>query len=169
MKKIIFSFFAVLLITGCTPPKEEIDVAKEEEAIKAVIEGEIKASFNGDYESWTNYFAHETYTFWLQASQGGYVCWKGWEEISRNAKGFIKPDRAGSAIYDGSHDYTIKVYENAALVTFKTNITGKSEDGSINYNGIEVRSLEKQNGEWKITYLGTVRPATYENAQEEDN
>lgn len=25
MKKLIFSFFAVLLITGCTPPKEEVE------------------------------------------------------------------------------------------------------------------------------------------------
>jgi hypothetical protein len=169
MKKIIFLFFAVLVITGCTPPVEEIDVAKEEEAIKAVIEGEINASFDGDYETWTNFFAHKPYTFWLQAGQGGYVCWKGWEEISSNGKDFIKPERPGSAIYAGSYDYTIKVYKNAALVTFKTKITAKREGESINIDGIEVRSLEKQNGEWKITYLGTVRPATYEDAENEED
>ena len=33
MKTIIFSFFAVLLITGCTPPKEEIDVEADEQAL----------------------------------------------------------------------------------------------------------------------------------------
>ena len=167
MKKLIFSFFAFLLITGCTPPMEEIDVAKEEEAIKAVIEGEINASFDGDYETWTNFFAHKPYTFWLQASQGGYLCWKGWEEISSKAKDLFKPDREGSIIYEGSYEYTIRVYKDAALVTFKSKITGKVEDESINYDGIEVRSLEMQDGEWKITYLGTVRPATYEDAEDD--
>ena len=167
MKKIIFSLFAVILIAGCAPPTEEIDVAKEEEAIKTVVEGEIKASFDGDYETWKTFFAPEPYTFWLQAGQTGYTCWKGWEEINSNAKEFIKPDRMGRIIYEGSYDYTIKVYKNAALATFKTRIKGKEEDENIKYDGIEVRSLEKQDGKWKITYLGTVRPYSYE--EDDDN
>ena len=160
MKKIIFPMFVLMLIAGSSC-QEKIDIEKEKEAIKAVIEGEIKASFDGDYETWTTFFVHEPYTFWLQASQERYSNWKGWEEISSTAKDFIKPDRAGSVIHEGNYDYTIRVYKEAALVTFKSKITDIEEEETSEYIGLEVRFLEKQDGEWKITYLGTVYSSTY--------
>jgi hypothetical protein len=168
MKKYLISLIVLGFLAG-TSCQEKIDIEKEKEAIKAVIEGEIKASFDGDYETWTTFFVHEPYTFWLQASQGGYSSWKGWEEISSNVKDFIKPDRAGSVIHEGNYDYTIRVYKEAALVTFKSKITFIEEDESFEGDGIEVRSMEKQDGEWKITYLGTVRPTTYEKGRESED
>ena len=38
MKKIIFSLFAVLLITGCTTPTEEIDIEADEQALIKLTE-----------------------------------------------------------------------------------------------------------------------------------
>ena len=58
MKKIILSIFAVLLITGCTPPKEEIDIAKEEEAIKAVIEQAIEKNISSTVKGYRLPYGH---------------------------------------------------------------------------------------------------------------
>ena len=169
MKKIIVSIFALSLIAGSASCQEKIDIEKEKIAIKAVIEGEIKASFEGDFESRTNFFVHEPYLLWLQAHQKNFTYAKGWQEINSMAKEFITPDRVGSMIHDGNYDYTIRVYKEAALATFKAKITVVQEDGSYELEGLEVRSLEKQDGEWKITYLGTVYSSTYEEEGEDDN
>ena len=164
MKKYLLPLvvLATLFITSC---EEKIDILKEEEAIKAVIEGEINASFNGDYETWTTFFAQEPYTFWLQANREGYVNCKGWEEINSHMKQTLKPDRKGSIIYEGNSDYIIRVYKVAALATFKAKMTAVQENKT--YEGLEVRTLEKKDGEWKITYLGTVYSSTYEEQEME--
>ena len=164
MKKYLFPLvvLATLFIISC---EEKIDIEKEKEAIKAVIEGEINASFDGDYETWLTFFAHEPYTFWLQASKGGYSSWKGWEEINLNAKQFVKPDRKGSIIHEGNSDYTISVYKESALAIFKCKLT--EADGGDERIGLEVRALEKKDGVWKITYLGTVYSSTYEEQEME--
>jgi hypothetical protein len=151
MKKYLLTLFAIILLAG-TSCQEKIDIEKEKEAIKAVIEGEIKASFNGDYDTWTTFFAHEPYAFWLQANNERYVSWKGWEEINSNAKEFLTPD-------------AINVYKESALAVFKCKLLiTETEDKLI---GLEVRALEMKNGEWKITYLGTVYSSTYEEEEME--
>ena len=49
MKKIIFSILALSLIAGSATCQEKIDIAKEEEAIKAAIKEEIALWLDGDY------------------------------------------------------------------------------------------------------------------------
>jgi hypothetical protein len=132
----------------------------EEATIKAVIEGEIKASFDGDYNTWASYFVHEPYLVWMQAWKDGKSCWKGWQEISAEAKNFLKPERKGSIIFNGNYDYTIRIYDNAAYVSFKcksTNMFGQSKES----DAMEVRLLEKHYGNWKIAYLSSIYLSTY--------
>jgi hypothetical protein len=162
MRKLFYALiaFSLMPVTSC---QQKIDIVKEEEAIKAVIEGEIKASFNGDYETWESFFAHEPYTYWLQANNETYVSWKGWEEISSQMKQYVKPDRKGSITYEGNSDYTISVYQESALAVFKCKFSIEADE----YLGLEVRALEKKDGEWKITYLGTVYSSTYEKEEVE--
>ncbi len=60
MKRSLSVLFVITLFT-CLSLKGQTDLAKEEAAIKAVIEGEINASFNGDHDTWANFFVHEPY------------------------------------------------------------------------------------------------------------
>jgi hypothetical protein len=188
MKKSILVFFVIAFFIG-SPLKGQIDNAKEEEAVKAVIErenktstslllngqtdneneeaaikvvieGEIKASFDGDYNTWTSYFVHEPYIVWMQAWKEGKSCLKGWQEISAEAKNFVKPERKGTIIFNGNYDYTIRIYENAAYVSFRcksTNMFGQSKES----DAMEVRFLEKHDGTWKIAYLSSIYLSTY--------
>lgn len=136
----------------------KIDLEKDKDAIKSLIEGEIRASFYGDFQSWVNFFAHQPYTVIMQTDRHASYYWEGWEEINTTARDFIRPGRTAGRIYEGYDDYVVKVYEEAALVTFKTKTTiiRKGDEFDIELIGSEVRLLEKQDGEWKITYLGSI-------------
>jgi hypothetical protein len=151
----------VILLSNCFSSKGQTDNSKEEAAIKAVIEGEIKASFNGDYNTWEGFFVHEPYVVWMQGWKEGYACWKGWQDISNSAKTFIKPERKGTSIHNGNSDYTIKVYGAVAFVSFKSKITRISEGKSSEDEAMEARLLEKHDGIWKIAYLSSIYTATY--------
>lgn len=157
--------FAFVMFSGHSCQKRA-DIEQEKEAIRTVIEAEIKASFYGDYESWTNYFAHEPYTFWFLDDQGEYDYLEGWEEISAAAKDLIKPERTAGRIFEGCYDYNIRVLEEAALATFRTKTTIIQKEDEYDYPliGSETRFLEKKNDEWKITYSGTI----YSSGNEEE-
>jgi hypothetical protein len=160
MKKSLSVLFVIALV-ACPSLKGQTDKAKEEVAIKAVIEGEINASFNGDYNAWTSFFVHEPYMVWMQAWKEGKSCWKGWQEISTEAKSFVKPDRKGRIIFNGNYDYIIRIYNNAAYVSFKCKRTSISQGQSTISDSMEVRFLEKSVGGWKIAYLSSIYTDTY--------
>ncbi|HUX94549.1 MAG TPA: hypothetical protein VMV47_02355 [Bacteroidales bacterium] len=160
MKKSL-SVLVVIALFACPSLRGQADNAKKETAIKAVIEGEIKASFNGEYDNWASFFVQEPYLVWMQASKERYSCWKGWQEISTNAKNFVKPERKGSLIHNGNSDYTIRFYNNGAFVTFKCKITNISEGQSTQEEAWEARILENQGGKWKIAYLSSIYTSTY--------
>jgi hypothetical protein len=163
MKKLITGILLALMVLvffiSCQP---KIDVNAEQEAIKAVIEGEINASFNGEYEKWASFFVHEPYVLFLQAGKTGYVNLKGWEELSSSAQKWVKPERKGTIILEGNSDYVFSIFEDAAWVSFKTTSSIISDSSKSELIGIEVRTLEKHDGNWKIAYLGSVYSSTYE-------
>jgi hypothetical protein len=169
---LVACFFGVLFIffglTGAQGQKSRLSsagepvVKSEEAAIKAVIEGEIKASFEGDYNRWSGYFIQEPYTVWMQSWKEGYVSWKGWQEIGTAAKGFVKPERKGTIIHNGNYDYTIRIYDHAAFISFKCKSTRISGGQSKESEAMEVRFLEKYDGNWKIAYLGSLYLSTYD-------
>jgi hypothetical protein len=96
----------------------------------------------------------------MQAWKEGNSCWKGWQEISTQAKNFVKPERKGTIIFNGNSDYTIRIYDNAAYASFKcksTNQFGQSKES----DAMEVRFLEKHDGKWSIAYLSSIYLSTY--------
>ena len=160
MKKSLLVLIVIVFFT-CPSLKGQTANAKEESAIKAVIEGEIKASFAGDYNTWTSFFVQEPYLVWMQASKEMNVCWKGWQEVSTNVKNAFKPERKGSIIHNGNSDYTIRFYNNGAFVTFKCKFTTISNGQSNQFESTEARLLENQSGKWGIAYLSTIYTSTY--------
>lgn len=163
MKKLVICFLTGLLIlflfNFCNP---KVDIAKEQKSIKAVIEGEINASFDGDYDKWTSFFVHEPYVMFLQANKNYFVNLKGWDTLSVSAKNWIRPSRKGTILFGGNSDYVFRIFNDVAWVSFRTTSTLTSDCGESELEGIEVRTLEKHAGLWKIAYLGSVYSSTYE-------
>lgn len=152
---------SALVLWAFTSCEEKIDTAKEEAAIKAVIEGEIKASFDGNYDDWASYFVQEPYLLWMQAWKEGYGGWRGWQDIGTQAKTWVKPERKGSILFDGNIDYIIRIFEDVAWVSFKCNSTSVSDGQGKKNEAMEVRFLEKHDGNWKIVYLGSIYTSSY--------
>jgi hypothetical protein len=152
---ILMAVVPAICFFSCQP---KVDMAKEETAIKAVIEGEINASFNGEYDTWTTFFVHESNVIWMQATNEKFWYWKGWDEISSQMKNYVVPERKGTIKFEGNSDYLFRINGHSALVNFTARFISKGVLGV----GCEVRALEKQQGVWKIVYLGTVYSSTYE-------
>jgi hypothetical protein len=155
----------LVIVMGMTMScQKKIDVAKEEEAIKTIIEAEINASFNGEYEKWAAFFVQEPYLVWMQAWKEGYSCMKGWQNIGTSAKKWVIPERRGSLIFKGNQDYTFRIYGDAAFVSFTCKSARIVEGQEKETEAIEARFLEKHDGIWKIVCLGSVYTSTYKEA-----
>ena len=167
MKKIIFSLFAVLLIAGCTPPKEEIDVAKEEEAIKALIEESTQAYYDRDLELLTATQVTDESFIRLQGYKDSYNYSVGWEERIASLKEVIKNNPDPTAVKLKNANYKIKVYPKSAWAVYDENIYDNEEN--FLSMSIQARFLEKGDEEWKIVYLSSVGVTSYENDDDDDN
>ena len=154
MKTIIFSFFAVLLITGCTPPKEEIDVAKEEEAIKAVIEKELALYLDRDYISESDLLVKEDY-FMTVATYGN---WHNQTIGLDSVFVALKKDSERDWPDVTNHnfeckDYHIKVYDKVAWAVYNTLESGEYKGEPWDRTQTRVTFLEKVDDNWKIVLL----------------
>ena len=160
MKKIIFSMLALSLIAGNISGQKKIDIAKEEEAIIAVIEEETDAFRNRDFDRLAATFVQDETNIRLSASKSSYSYYVGWEQIS---SGFKESFKNNPEPYTGKHvktNYKIKVYKESAWSIFDEVRYGGG--GEVIWKGIGVRFLGKKDKEWKIVYLSQVYTSSYE-------
>jgi hypothetical protein len=146
-------------------PLSDTETLKEMKAIQEVIEGEIRASFGGDYAKWKDYSVQEPFTLWMQGAKDNYYYKKGWEAINGSMKPLLEKRKTPGAdtkyVLKGCSNYIFRIYKDAALVHFTANISVESTGSTKEMISKEVRSLEKKDGAWKIVYLGTVYTSTY--------
>jgi len=155
MKKIIFSFFAVLLITGCTPPKEKttvtvmttIDVAKEEEAIKQVVQAALDAFIAKSYDATVATWAHTPYIVRKDIV--------GWDSVSvfyQEAYKQFKDPEYQFKVFKASN-FDIYINGNFASV-FHDEHLERIWDGEEETSDARAHKyLEKIEGEWKVITL----------------
>lgn len=151
MKKIILAFFAVLLITGCTPPKEEIDVAKEEEAIQALIEKELALFLDRDYISQSDLLVKEDYYMGVSTYGNFHNQTIGWDSVFVGLKKASERDWPDVTNHNFEcKDFHIKVYDKVAWAVFNTLETADFKGEPVNQTQIRVTFLEKVDDDWKI-------------------
>jgi len=167
MKTIIFSIFALLLIAGCTPPKEEVDITKEEEAIKAVIENATAAWVARNLEGLAAASVTDKTFIRLVANKEGYDYAIGWEDRASSANEIFKNNPEPGTNKFVNTNYKIKVYPKSAWAVYEENWS--DNEGEFSGMSINVRFLEKVDGEWKITYLSVVGTTSYEEEVEEED
>jgi hypothetical protein len=170
MKKIIFLFSAVLLITGCTPPKEEIDVAKEEEAVKAAIKKELALWLAQDYIPESDLVKKEDYVRMITNFGNNHNQTVGWDSINANLKRSSEQDwsDATNAKIE-CKDFNIKVYDKVAWAVYYTQMTGEWKGEPFDNNTTRVTFLEKVDDTWKIVLnsMTGLNPCETEDEDEE--
>ena len=173
MKTIIFSFFAVFLITGCTPPKEEIDIALEEEAIKVVIKEEVARWADRDYIAEADLIKNVDYFMGIHNNGNSHNVTVGWDSMFVGLKKFSELDgwQYVTNLKVEQKDFNIKVYDKVAWAAYYVHEYWEYKGEPWDNNDSRVTFLEKVGDEWKIVLLTTTRlnPCEIEDEDEDDN
>jgi len=151
MKKILSSFFAVLFITGCSPPVEEIDVAKEEEAIKKVLYEEGATFIALDMESLSALHVQDESDTRLSGSK----VYSGWDEIEILFQSYFKRNKADSTFENARNEkenIILKVTGNNAWVICDNIWKWEAKGEPQTMQNIQISFLEKIDGDWKFSF-----------------
>ena len=146
------SSFFITLLSFCSLFAQ--NKTAEQNAIRKVIELETQYYFEGNYDKWASTWAHELtdYVVFTSPDSNGETI--GWNNISAS----YKPGMSNGPLIPASevakrykkYDYQYKINGNLANVIFK--------EGKGNFI---TKTLEKQNGEWKITGMTLVYSTDY--------
>jgi hypothetical protein len=154
MKNIAYFICSALvlmfILTTCKP---KIDTAKEEEAIKAVINEETQAWIDKDPEKQKNYFIHDQYQTRVNIQDSVYYVTTGWDKRSAEIDTVTKyVDWKGVDQFKVEKEFlAIKVMDHTAWVILR-------ETQSMTYNNSPATAvaliyivLEKPDKDWKIS------------------
>jgi hypothetical protein len=160
MKAIIYLFPICFFLSNCTQPQavsNTLDFEKEKAAILAVIAKETATYYQQDFEAWKS-----TYLQSPAFRKFGY--WEGYPEKVVSSIGFEslaaekkKQFDANETLWQGSTEErtneNFRITNEMAWYTFEQNSFEKDTRKFLG-KSLETRILEKENGEWKIAYLG---------------
>ena len=159
-KKMIF-LLAVIMI-GCVESNSNqasvIDYEAEKKAIMEVIQAESEAFWDKDFDRYASHWVQEDYIRtmgWWEA--GGVTVVEGWEERGRRTKEHMdqSPDENETATKVRRENVNLRIYEDVAWMTFDQ-YGVDTGDTLMDMPGLsrETRIFEKEDGQWKIVYLG---------------
>ena len=167
MKKYLVPLIALTVLIGFSC-QEQIDVEKEKEAIKGVIEEETAAVLDKDHERWANTYVHNETNFRLSANTDQYEFISGWEALDESYNEWFAQAYDQGPMWKGiKSDYVIRVYGNSAWAVCDEKSVHPETGEDLGWVGKEVRFLEKIEDTWKITFLSFVVTSSYEELDEE--
>ena len=164
MKKYGLTLFALILLAG-TSCQEKVDIEKEKEAIKTVLEEETNAARDSDFDRLAATWVQDETSIWLGTGKSGYTYGVGWKKIGSDFKEYFENNpEPGTGKFENTN-YRIKVYKESAWAIYDQVMY--NSEGEVTWENIGVRFLEKVDGEWKIVYLSFVNTTSYEEEIEE--
>jgi hypothetical protein len=163
MKKAILFFALCSLFTSCTqqapPPAAAptVDFEKEKAAIQAVIAKETASYYKQDFEAWKSTYlqspAFRKFGYW-EGYDNKIAANIGFESLAEEKK---KQFDANETLWTGSTEErsneNFRITNDMAWYTFEQNSFEKDTRKFLG-KSLETRILEKENGVWKIAYLG---------------
>ncbi len=145
-------YLVLLAALGLVACEQKVDVAAEEEAIKAAIQNETNAFVDNDYERLAAAWVHEPYV--VHARMGGVKV--GWDSLSIAFKNAIElknkePDKYRVEFTRSNFD--IHLDGNAAYVLYDEHGEGIWAGEEFSSDIKEVKHLVKKDGEWKLVVI----------------
>jgi hypothetical protein len=160
MKLSIYLLGICMVLMNCQPKQSAgntLDVEKEKLAIQAVIAKETESYYKQDFEAWKSTYlqspAFRKFGYW-EGYPEKVVSNIGFESLAAEKK---KQFDANETLWKGSTEErkneSFRITDDMAWYTFEQ---WSYEKDSRKFLGrsLETRILEKENGEWKIAYLG---------------
>lgn len=162
MKKNFIALFAFIFFAGIAC-QEKIDIEKEKEAIKAVIENETNSFYARDFDQQMKSFLQDESFAGMSASKSAYRFEEGWENISSIYKKIHEDSPDPSTDKFEFENYKIRVHKESALAVYDQLMY--DSEGELLIKSIQTRFLEKVNGEWKIAFATNFNTSSYLNAE----
>lgn len=161
MKTYIQILIATILLTSISC-MQKIDIDKEIEAIKAVIEEETKAYLDQNFERLAKTHLQDETSFRMSVGKDGFQTIIGWQAIGDKLKSWTSADWEDINAKFRNTDYKIKVYPQSAWAVFTQTWDYTYKGKQYVIPSLETRFLEKVDQEWKIVYLLNVGTYTYD-------
>lgn len=160
MKIIIFLLGTCFFLVKCKqqqPVSNTVDFKKEKAAIQAVIAKETESYYKQDFEAWKNTYLQSTafrkFGYW-EGYPEKVIFNIGFESLATEKK---KQFDSNETLWKGSSEERknehFRISNNMAWYTFEQSSYEKNTQKFLG-KSLETRILEKENGEWKIAYLG---------------
>jgi len=167
LSNLIFALAAAVLLASC---QKTIDIEKEKEAIIKVINAETDAYLVRDFDAMYATHVHDSLNMRLTAGADNYVFVEGWEDVSKHMTGDQTEDDLGPDLHIKVEkaNYRMKVYPSSAFVVCDQKWTSDFGDDLIEINSIQVRFLEKIDGQWKISFVSFIGTSGYGENEEEE-
>ena len=162
MKMNFIALFTFILFAGISC-QEKIDMEKEKEAIKTVIEEVTDAWLTRDFDRLAFTFVQDEFATRLRTGKNGYLYSAGWEEIGQLYKESIKNNPNPITNKEVKTNYKIKVYKESAWAVFDNEVY--NSEGELMQKRVHVDFLEKVDGSWKIAYLSIVGTSSYDDVE----
>ena len=158
---------AAFALAGC---EEAIDYEKEKAAIIAVMEKETQTYIDRDFEGMFSTHVQDSLNMRLTLGADNYVFAEGWEDVSRHMTGDQTEDDLGADIHITVErmNYRMKIYPQSAFVVCDQIWNSQYEDDVVEMNSIQVRFLEKFEGEWKISFVSFIGTDGYMEEETEE-
>lgn len=163
---ILFMMVVIAMaFTGCEQP---VDFEKEKAAIIKVMEKETQTYIDRDFEAMYSTHVQDSLNMRLSAGADNYVFAEGWEHVSQHMTGDQTEDDLGADIHISveKYNYKMKIYPVSAFVVCDQRWTSQYEDDVTEINSIQVRFLEKIDGEWKISFVSFIGTSGYGDMEE---
>jgi len=157
---------AVFAISGC---EKAFDLEKEKAAIIAVMEKETQTYIDRDFEGMFSTHLQDSTNLRLTAGADNYVFAEGWKDVSRHMTGDETEDDLGIDLHIKVEktNYRFKICPMSAFVICNQKWTSSFDDDVTEIESIQVRYLEKIDGEWKISFVSFIGTSGYPDDEEE--
>ncbi len=146
---------AVFAISGC---EKAIDYEKEKAAIIALMEKETQTYIDRDFDGMFSTHVQDSLNMRLTAGADNYVFAEGWEDVSRHMISDETEDDLGVDIHITVEktNFRMKIYPVSAFVVCDQKWTSQYADDVVEMKSVQVRFLEKIEGEWKISFVSFI-------------
>jgi hypothetical protein len=152
MKKLIL--IATTIFLAGTSCQEKIDIQKEKEAIKAVIEQESNAYFNQDYVAMGETIVKEPSSVKMYMYQKGQFRYEGWDKINAQNQKETSDTTWNRKLFKGRFlNYKIDVMDNSAWVLCDKHFEGIYKGESMTSDNSRIYVLKKVDNKWKIALI----------------
>ncbi|MCK5067025.1 MAG: hypothetical protein KAR16_06295 [Bacteroidales bacterium] len=156
-------FILVIAAVSFTACEKPIDYEKERADIIAVINLETDAYLARDFETCCATHVHDSLNMRLTAGPDSYVFLEGWEQVGKHLSGDETEDDLSPNlnITVEKSNFRMRIYPSSAFVVCDQLWTSKFDDDVTEISSIQVRLMEKIEGEWKISFVSWVGTKGY--------